>query len=317
MRVRPQGLFPEGYSIGRRVAGLRRRKRLDFGAEVEAVSMNEPPKVGALPPIKVREPVEPSSNGQAGPAVEVRGLSKSFGGIRAAQDLSLDLGRGEITALVGPNGAGKTTVFNLLTGAIPPDTGSVKFDGVELVGKTPDDVARLGMVRSFQDVRIYPRLSALQNVMMGIQDHPGEHLGPLFFTPGSANRAEREARDRAMRWLEFVGMANFADLPGGALSFGQTKLVALARVLSTEASVLLLDEPASGIDTTWVDVMLELISQLREQGHTICIVEHNLHVVERLADLTYFMELGQVTGKGKIEDLISDEHFAEAYFGTA
>jgi branched-chain amino acid transport system permease protein len=127
---------------------------------------------------------------------------------------------------------------------------------------------------------------------------------------------ERETRDKAMDWLGFVGMAEFADVSAGALSYGQTKLVSLARVLATEAEVLLLDEPASGIDTRWVDTILDLIEVVREQGRTVCVVEHNLHVVGRLADHTYFMELGEITAAGTIAELTNTPRLAEVYFGT-
>jgi branched-chain amino acid transport system permease protein len=119
-----------------------------------------------------------------------------------------------------------------------------------------------------------------------------------------------------MEWLAFVGMTDFAAVPAGALSYGQTKLVSLARALATEAEVLLLDEPASGIDTKWVDTMLDLVEAVREQGRTVCIVEHNLHVVGRLADHTYFMELGRITAQGTIDELTSSADLAEAYFGS-
>jgi branched-chain amino acid transport system permease protein len=120
-----------------------------------------------------------------------------------------------------------------------------------------------------------------------------------------------------MDWLGFVGMAEFADIPAGALSYGQSKLLSLSRVLATEADVLLLDEPASGIDTKWVDTVLDLVEAVREQGRTVCIVEHNLHVVGRLADHTYFMELGRITAQGTIDELSNSPRLAEAYFGTA
>ena len=245
------------------------------------------------------------------------GVSKRFGGIIAARDLDIELRRGTITALVGPNGAGKTTVFNLLTGAIPPDTGSVELNGDELVGLDPAQVARKGMVRSYQDVRLFNRLSCLQNVMMAVQGQPGENFATLTIAHGRVTRSEAETRDKAMEWLRFVGMADFAAVPAGALSYGQTKLVSLARVLATEAEVLLLDEPASGIDTKWVDTMLDLIEQVRDQGRTVCVVEHNLHVVGRLADHTYFMELGEITAQGTIAELTSTPRLAEVYFGTS
>ena len=315
MMLRPQGLLPEGFSIWRWLKGERRAgTRVEMEAEgwvpdIDPASLVVTP--GGSEEAREREWHE------APVVLEVRGLSKRFGGIVAAQELDMDLHRGTITALVGPNGAGKTTVFNLLTGFIRPDAGSVRLNGTELVGKSPEQVARLGLVRSFQDVRIVPRLSCLQNVMLGVQDQTGEHMGRLFYAPRKSDADERRTRERAMEWLQFVGMAEFADVPGAALSFGQSKLVALARVLATEADVLLLDEPASGIDTKWVDTMLDLVEAVKHQGRTVCIVEHNLHVVGRLADHTYFMELGMITAQGTIAELTSSERLAEAYFGTS
>jgi len=249
--------------------------------------------------------------------VQVYGLTKRFGGITAAYDLSMQLNKGTITALVGPNGAGKTTVYNLLTGAIRPDSGKVLLKGEDITAMRPDQVALRGMVRSFQDVRVFNRLSVLQNVMLAVPDQPGERVLQLFGRWVHSTRVERQVRERAMQWLDFVGMSALAPFPAGALAFGQQKLVALARVLATESDVVLLDEPSSGIDEQWVDVMLGLIEKLRPQGRTVCIVEHNLHVVGRLADHVYFMELGRITAEGSFEDLTSEQRLAEAYFGTA
>ena len=249
--------------------------------------------------------------------LRVRNLSKSFGGIVAASGVELELHRGTITALVGSNGAGKTTILNLLTGAIRPDSGSVELNGVELAGLTTNRIATMGLVRSFQDVRTLPRLTTLENVMLAVQDQPGESAVQLFSRPGRIARTERATRETAMQWLDFVGLASVAGTPAGALGFGQQKLVALARVLATEADVLLLDEPASGIDQHWVEVMIDLIAKLRPQGRTVLLVEHNLHVVGRLADYAYFLELGRIRAHGAFEELTSDRRLAEAYFGSA
>jgi branched-chain amino acid transport system permease protein len=315
MMLRPQGVMPEGFSIWRWLRGERHQMR-----RVEMAEEGWVPDVDTAA-LAVSSGESQSAREQewqeATAVLQVRGLSKRFGGIIAADTLDMDLHKGTITALVGPNGAGKTTVFNLLTGFIRPDAGSVMLNGVELRGRSPEQIARMGMVRSFQDVRIIPRLSCLQNVMLAVQDQVGERSGPLFFAPGRANADEQRTRERAMEWLHFVGMADFADVPGAALSFGQSKLVALARVLATEADVLLLDEPASGIDTKWVDTMLDLVHAVKRQGRTVCIVEHNLHVVGRLADHTYFMELGRITAQGTIDELTSSHRLAEAYFGTS
>ena len=306
--VRPQGLFPD--TVTRRLARA-------LGRSAEAIEID----------IDVANPTEPAipvraskafSNGTAVREVVVaaEGLTKRFGGLVAVENLTFSLFRGHVSALVGPNGAGKTTVFNVLTGAIKADAGRIVLRGDDVTGATPDVIARRGMVRSFQGVRIFPRLSALENVMLAIPGQPGERLGPLFMQWRRTHAAERAARETARRWLHFVGMGAHEGAPAGALAFGQQKLVALARVLATDADVLLLDEPASGIDRQWVDAMLAVISSLRDAGRTICIVEHNLHVVEHLADHTYFMELGRITAEGDFRTLTSDPRLTEAYFGV-
>jgi branched-chain amino acid transport system permease protein len=313
MRLRPQGILPEGFSLWRKIA----RRRQPIGRIEMPASEGWVPSTEAKISESDTEAARERRWHDAEPVLVARGITKRFGGITAAEDLDFELRKGTITALVGPNGAGKTTVFNLITGFIKPDRGSVELRGRELVGRNPDAIARLGMARSFQDVKMFQRLTCLQNVSLGVQHQPGEKLPALFIGGGKPRRGEAQTREKAMEWLSFVGMREFADVPTGALSYGQTKLISLARVLATEAEVLLLDEPASGIDTRWVDTMLDLIETVREQGRTVCIVEHNLHVVGRLADHIYFMELGRITAEGTMEELTSVDRLAEAYFGTA
>jgi branched-chain amino acid transport system permease protein len=314
MRWRSQGVLPEGFRFWRWV--LRRDRRTAAAARAEMTNEAWVPDIRVTHEPEVDERVREEEWRRAAPVLEVRGLSKRFGGITAADGLNMDLHKGSITALVGPNGAGKTTVFNLLTGFITPDAGSVVLEGEELVGRSPSHIARRGMVRTFQDVRVIPRLSCLENVMLAVQDQAGEHLRKLFFSPAAVRAAEEHSHEKALEWLRFVGMEAFASVPGGAVSYGQSKLVSLARALATEANVLLLDEPASGVDTKWIDALLDLVLQVKQQGRTVCIVEHNLHVVERLADHTYFMELGVITAQGTIDELTRSPRLAEAYFGT-
>jgi branched-chain amino acid transport system permease protein len=317
MRVRPQGALPEGFSVWKTIRGQRgpsTRIEMDHDWVPQTVKNVGEHVDDELPVAEENRREQAWHNAPV--ILTTSNVSKRFGGIVAASELAIELRKGTITALVGPNGAGKTTVFNLLTGAIPPDSGSIMLNGEELIGLDPHRVARKGMVRSFQDVRLFNRLSCLRNVMMAVQEQPGENFATLAFRHGTVKRTEEETREKAMGWLRFVGMAEFAEVPAAGLSYGQTKLISLARVLATEADVLLLDEPASGIDTKWVDTMLELIEQVRDQGRTVCIVEHNLHVVGRLADHTYFMELGQITAQGTIAELTNDRRLAEVYFGT-
>ncbi|MGH9135238.1 MAG: ATP-binding cassette domain-containing protein, partial [Ilumatobacteraceae bacterium] len=326
MRVRPQGALPEGFSLWRWLRGERAPRRriemVDGWVPQSTLDVIEPADQAidrgfdpALDVASVEDDRE--RRWQEAPVVlETRGVAKRFGGIVAAYDLHIELRRGTITALVGPNGAGKTTVFNLLTGAITPDAGSVKLNGDELVGLNPAQVARKGLVRSFQDVRLFGRMSCVQNVALAVQDQAGENFATLALGHRRAVAVEQRTRAKAMDWLGFVGMAEFADVAASSLSYGQTKLVSLARVLATEAEVILLDEPASGIDTRWVDTILDLVAAVRDQGRTVCVVEHNLHVVGRLADHTYFMELGEITAQGTIAELTGTPRLAEAYFGT-
>lgn len=317
VRVRPQGLLPEGVSLWRR-------------------DHRSPAKVPPPAVIETRAPaISPTGAASSCGAAQideailkVRGLTKSFGGIHAVRGLDFDLSRGRIAALVGPNGAGKTTVFNLLTGALRPDAGSVELRGENVRGLPPDRIARKGMVRSFQDVRLFGRMTAAENVMLGIHEaapefwrwpsgtRGGESLVDLFVRPGEAKRVEERTRTRALELLRQVGLASFADSRAGALSFGQQKLVSFARLLGTDADVLLLDEPASGIDSRWVDGILHIVAFMRDSGKTICIVEHSLHVVERLADTAIFMELGRITAQGTITELTRNPRLAEVYFGT-
>lgn len=294
MRFRPEGFIPE------RVRALAPAGGLPSDASGAARD--------ALAPAGARA-------GAPDPALSAQGLQKSFGGIKAADDLSLVLPRGKITALVGPNGAGKTTVFNLLTGFLPPDGGTVALGGADVTGRAPWRTVRLGLARSFQDVRLFERMTVLDNVLAAIPGQPGERLGPLFFAPRRTDAAEARNRQKALGYLAFVGLEGKAGEAAASLAFGEQKLVALARLIATEADVLLLDEPASGVDLQWVQRILGLIRQLAAAGKTVCIVEHNLEVVTALADRAYFMEAGRIIAEGRPDELMADRRLAEIYFG--
>jgi branched-chain amino acid transport system permease protein len=301
--LRPQGILP-----ARAAGGRRRRGRAVAPAEDQpAADVATPPELDVAV-IAEREPRRepgPLDDGPVPPAIlELRGLAKAFGGVQAVRDLTFSLPEGRTTALIGPNGAGKTTIFNLITGAIEPDTGQVLLRGDDITAMPMHQVARRGVARTFQDVRIFGRISALENVRLAV---------PARATSGD----DRPALQRAREQLAFVGLEQQADVPVADLAFGDQKLVSLARVLATGAEVILLDEPASGIDARWLEKTLELMAALRAQGRTVCIVEHNLEVVERLADHVVFLEGGTVTAEGTMQELKSQTRLAEAYFGMA
>jgi branched-chain amino acid transport system ATP-binding protein/branched-chain amino acid transport system permease protein len=305
MMLLPQGLIRERWTPERLWRKLRGHSIAGHRAGEAAVADGD------------RDGAVPSVNGGGRVALEALGLRKHFGGIRAADDLNLELRTGQITGLIGPNGAGKTTVFNLLTRVVPPDAGEVKLAEQVVTEWTPNRIATSGMSRSYQDVRIFGRMSVLENVLIAIPHQPGERLVNLFLRPYAVYKFERDARRRAIEHLRFVGLDDRADAQAGSLPFGDQKLLALARLLATEAEVLLLDEPASGIDIDGVERMLGLIEQLRSRGKCVCIVEHNLHVVERLADRVYFMEAGRITAEGTMNELMGQDRLSEVYFGSS
>ncbi len=328
MLFRPEGIVPEGFRFGR----TRRREARAVGGALapEAVDAtladdtdDDAAATRALermeerladsadqPQALVRDPDKPG-------ILQADGITKHFGGVTAAEDLSLTLSPDRVTALVGPNGAGKTTVFNLLTGFIPPDAGTVQVDGQVLDGLAPWQRARMGVVRTFQDVRLFQQVNVIDNVLVAMPGQEGERLSMLYSRPGVVRRQERDNVDKALSYLEFVGLRDRAYEPTAALAFGEQKLVSLARLAASEADVMLLDEPASGVDRQWVRAILRFIERVSQEGKTICVVEHNLDVVRAIADHVYFMELGRIIAEGPPDELMSDERLAGIYFGGA
>ena len=272
----------------------------------------------ALPSPPGTTPLPSQSGASDGRRVVLRvtGLRKRFGGIVAVDGVDLELERRRLTALIGPNGAGKSTLFGLWTGFISPDEGRVELEGESIVGLTPDAVVSRGMVRSFQDTRLFHAMTVLENVVMAVPGQSGEAFGRLLFDPVRGRRDERRAVDQAMSYLDTVGMAERAGVVAGSLGHGHQKLVAIARVLATDAPVLLLDEPTSGVDPAWVDEVATVVRRLPELGRTVCIVEHNLSFLEKLDAHCYFLEMGKVRSQGRLSALMADEELRHAYFGV-
>lgn len=312
IRLRPEGLLPEG-------AGIRSlfRNRTPGPSLVEAVASAAPDVSARLgPETRAVEGTLAAPPEVLGTALEVSGLSKSFKGLKAVDGVDFDLARGRITALIGPNGAGKTTIFNLITNVIQPDAGKVVLNGEDVTGKKPDQISRLGMARSFQDGRLFERLTALQNVTLAVRGNPGENLAMLALRPRHCLKSEAGARQEAMQALDFVGLGDKSDEIVGNLSFGDQKLVAIARLLATGCEVLLLDEPTSGIDPAAVEGVMDVIRGLRDSGQTVCLVEHSVHMVSQLADHGIFLDQGRKIAEGSIEELMGTKQLTEIYFGT-
>ena len=326
MRYRPAGIVPEGKGLGPLLKRVLGRAVGPVPDPALAGKVQAPSWRGQLPPGSASPAAHERGKRQADDGgaltsgengiVVIKGLVKRFGGITAVDGVDIVLREGHITALIGGNGAGKTTVFNLITGIIRPDGGRVALRGKDITGQQPHRIAQLGMVRSFQDTRVFQRLSALQNVAVAVPGQPGENPANLAVRPLRSRKAERKTLERAASALAFVGLVDRRHEVVSNLSFGEQKLVAIARLLATGSEVLLLDEPTSGVDPGAVEKVIEVILRLREIGHTICLIEHSVHFVERLADHAFFMDQGRVIASGTMAELRSQEQLTEIYFGT-
>jgi neutral amino acid transport system ATP-binding protein len=254
------------------------------------------------------------SNGR--PLLEVDDVVKRFGGIRAVNGASLDVREGGITALIGPNGAGKTTLFNVLTGFYKGDRGSVRLHGEQILGERPYEIARKGMVRTFQITKALAAMPVIDNMMLAARDQPGERLRDVLFRPRASRRREKEVRKQAMELLGLFNLADLADAYAGTLSGGQRKLLELARALMTEPKLLLLDEPMAGINPTLGRRLLDHMQNLkRELGVTILFIEHDMEVVMNHSDTVVVMAEGRVIAEGEPHEVRSDKRVIDAYLG--
>jgi branched-chain amino acid transport system ATP-binding protein len=247
--------------------------------------------------------------------LEVQNLTKSFGGVRAVSEVSFRVAEGRATSLVGPNGAGKTTIFNLITGAIPPDSGTVLFKGKEITGKSPSDTARHGISRTFQDLRIFPRMTVLENIMVSFQGQLGEQPLAVLLQSRRVRDQERAFRSKALDIAARVGLGGREGELAGDLSYAEQKLVIIARSIAMEAPVWLLDEPAAGLDTGAVTQLMALIRSLVSEGQTVVIVEHNLRVVKDISDWVLFLANGKLVAEGTPEDIFANEVLRDVYLG--
>ena len=245
----------------------------------------------------------------AGPMLAVRGLSRDFGGLHAVRDCSFEVRPGNITSLIGPNGAGKTTAFNLISGLLRPSAGSISFDGHEITGMRPHKITRSGVARTFQITRVLGDLTVLENVVLCA---PAQGVRRLL----GGSMLERE-RERGLELLDFVGLTRLAENQASELSYGQRKLVELAGALMSEPRMMMLDEPAGGVNPRLIDDIVERIRELNGTGITFLIVEHNMDVVMDLSDSVIVMAHGEVLLQGSPEVVQADAAVLDAYLGRA
>ena len=247
--------------------------------------------------------------------LEVRALTKRFLGVTAVDAVHLAVERGELVSLIGPNGSGKTTLFNCVTGYLAADGGRVLFRGRDVTNVPPHRVARLGIARTFQQVSVFPRLSALDNLLVFLQQHQEEHLLARLLRTRRLRQLEVEAIERAHRLLDLVGLGDRAATAAGALSYGQRKLLAFAAALMPDPELILLDEPAAAVNPTMINQMKQHIVALHRQGKTVLLVEHNMDVVMDISQRIVVLDYGQKIAEGTPERIRRDPRVIEAYFG--
>ena len=244
------------------------------------------------------------------PLIEVRGVTKSFGGVVANREVSLAVEPGRITGLIGPNGSGKSTLFNSIAGYHPIDAGSIRFQGREISRMSVQRIARLGMVRTFQQTRIYSRMDCLQNMCISVP-HRGASWRDMFA------RSSPRVLERAGRLLDFVGLYSKRHLLAGSLSFGQQKLLEFAMALMNEPRVLLLDEPTAGINPTLINGLIDRLRRAnRELGITLFVIEHNMRVIMNMAEYIYCLAHGELLAEGRPDEVRNDRRVIDAYLGA-
>ena len=249
------------------------------------------------------------------PALKVTDLSKMFGGLRAASNVSFEIPDGSLTALIGPNGAGKTTVFNLITNLFRPSSGQIHFHGTRINDLSPGRIADLGLIRTFQTARVFPGMTTLENVLAGAHRHVRVHpIWQMLWAP-RARREERQLRDRAAAMLDLAGLSRFQDVAATDLPMGAQKLLEVVRALMAGPRLLLLDEPAAGLNDSETAELSALLLAIQSAGVTIMVVEHNMSLVMGVADQVIVLDAGQIVASGTPAQIQSDARVIEAYVG--
>ena len=250
-------------------------------------------------------------------ALDLKGVCKTFGGLRAVHDVSFSVPEKCIFGLIGPNGAGKTTVFNLITGVYKPDLGgAISFRGTDVVALRPSQIARVGVARTFQNIRLFGQLTVLENVLVACENKRKAHLGSALLRTPLFYRDEEEMTAHALDLLDIFDLGNMADEISTSLSYGNQRRLEIARAMMLSPKLLLLDEPAAGMNPVETHEITELIGKLREElGYTIFVIEHDMHLVEGISDRVIALDHGIKIAEGSFDEVATDPSVVEAYLG--
>ena len=247
--------------------------------------------------------------------LEVRDISRKFGGLQAVSGVSFGVREGMIKALIGPNGAGKTTLFNLISGFLPPDTGTILFHGRPVQGLRPYEIAAKGMVRTFQHIRLFPEMTTLENIMIGRHTHgKSGFLSSMLNLPWT-RREDQKARQKSIELMEFLGIEDLAAQEAASLAYGKQRIVELARALACEPRLLLLDEPAAGLNMSETSEMADLITKVRDLGVTVLIVEHDMSLVMNISDEIIVLSYGQKIAEDVPLSIQKNKEVIRVYLG--
>ena len=248
--------------------------------------------------------------------LEVTSLGISFGGLRAVDELSMKIEEGGLVGLIGPNGAGKTTVFNMLTGVYRPTDGGIRLDGQNLIGKKPHDICKMGVARTFQNIRLFSKLTVLDNVKTGLHNEITYSLAESLFHVGSYRKKERAMNERAMELLGVFGLESVADYQAANLPYGKQRKLEIARALATNPKLLLLDEPAAGMNPNETAELMETIEVVRKRfGVTVLLIEHDMKLVSGICEYLYVLNFGRLLAEGTPGEVLKNPEVVTAYLG--